>query len=291
MTPAHGLREHHTSYQRGELRYLSGGDGPPLLLCHGFIGSAENFSDWFAALTPRRTVIAPDLPGFGASTPLCGPHTAMAMAGAALAAADAAGVADSASLDIAGLCLGASVALAAQRRRPDRVGRLVLHTPLLQPRLVRRRFHAQVAVMLAPGVYPGIVWLSRQRRVSDLYKRLMVEGSDVDPEAALVNFDNQRRADVRATREWLRDGLRRDDLEQVRTGGTPTLIMVAADDRIVNVDGAQRALDGAPHVQLAVLHGGGHAWTTEMVEAQRGLLAAFLDGEPLPRPGVISAAA
>jgi pimeloyl-ACP methyl ester carboxylesterase len=275
------LSERFTTYQGGRLRYLIGGEGPPLLACHGFIGSAENFSDWFAALLPRRTVIAPDLPGFGESSPLRIKHTAMALGRAAVAALDDAGLGAS-HFDVAGLCLGSSVALAVQRLRPGRAARVVLHTPLLAPALVRRRFHAQVAVMMSNAVYPGIVWLARQRRVSDLYKRLMVEGSGVDATAALVNFENQLRADTSASRQWLRDGLRRNDLAQVRHSTAPTLVMVAVDDRIVDVPRSRTALAGAAAVQLAVLEEGGHAWTTAMIGVQQSLLAAFLDGRPLP---------
>ena len=52
------------------LRYLIGGDGPPLVLCHGFLGSAENFETWFEELSARRTLVVPDLPGCGASSPV-----------------------------------------------------------------------------------------------------------------------------------------------------------------------------------------------------------------------------
>ena len=282
-----GLDEHVIEHGGRRLRYLTGGHGPAMLLCHGFIGSAENFSDWFPALLSRRTVLVPDLPGFGASSPLHEGVDAEGMAEAALAVAGHAGLE---RYDVAGLCLGASVALAVQRIRPDAVERMVLHTPLLAPWLTRRRFHLQAGFMLAPGVFPGIVWLSRRRIVSDLYKRLMVEGSEVDPAAAQVNFDNQRRADARAAREWLRDGLRRDELTQILDSDCPTLVLVAADDRIVDVGRLRRVLDGMPHVQLAVIEEGGHAWTQSMIEQQARLLAAFLDGLPLPGTGAASAA-
>jgi len=35
-----GLDERFTTYEGKRLRYLTGGTGPALLLCHGFIGSA-----------------------------------------------------------------------------------------------------------------------------------------------------------------------------------------------------------------------------------------------------------
>lgn len=282
MTPAAAtesivMEERFLTHEGRRVRYLIGGTGPAILLCHGFIGSAENFDGWLPALVDRRTVIAPDLPGFGKSAPLRGRHSPAALARAAVAAADHAGAA---RYDIAGLCLGSSVAMAVQRLRPAAVQRVVLHTPLLHPGLVRRHFHLQVGVMTAPGVWPTIVWLGHQRVVSDLYKRLMVEGPEVDPVAAQVNFDNQMRADPRASREWLRDGLGCDELALVRTGGRRTLILMARDDRVLDVPRIVRTLGGEHHVDLAVIDGG-HAWSDAMRALQGTSIASFLDDQPL----------
>ncbi len=274
-----GLEERFTKHEGRPLRYLTGGTGPPLVLCHGFIGSAENFSDWFDILLSRRTIIAPDLPGFGRSAPLSGGHTTPALARAALTAALDAGVDH---FDVAGLCLGTPVALALQRARPAATGRLILHTPLVAPALIRRRFHLQVGFMLAPVVYPGIVWLAHQRTMSDIYKRFMVEGKDVDPASAQANFDNQLLADPRASREWLHDALRRDDLAQVRGSGRPTLILVAEHDRIVNVPRLESAVAGIDGISCDVIRQAGHAWSPELSRRQRALIAAFLDDLPLP---------
>ena len=273
------LEERFTVHDGRRLRYLTGGNGSPMLLCHGFIGSAENFQDWLSALLPRRTLVIPDLPGFGRSNSLDGPHDADTLAGAALTATRDAGID---RYDVAGLCLGASVALAVERAQPARVDKLVLHTPLLAPWLTRLRFHAQAGIMLAPGIFSGIVWLSRRRVVSDLYKRLIIEGGNVDPAAAQVNFDNQVRAHTRAAREWLRDGLRRQDLAQLLRRRRSSLVIVAAGDSIIDVPRLRRALGGVPHVELAIMHEGGHAWTASMIDHQCRALAAFLDDRPLP---------
>ena len=257
------------------VRYLTMGSGPPLLLCHGFLGSAENFETWYAALAPRRTLVIPDLPGFGSSEPLPSAHTAEAMADAVEPLIAELGME---SFDLGGLCLGASPALVLAARHGARVGRLILHTPLLDPSLVRRRFHLQAGAMTAPGVFSGILWLSRRRVVSDLYKRLMVEGGDVDAAAADMNFRNQTRADPRATREWLRDGLRRRDLDVLAARSAPTLVLAAADDRIVDVAALRRLAARWPQVQLAVIEEAGHGWNQEFVRRQLDVLCAFLDG-------------
>ncbi|MBV8194818.1 MAG: alpha/beta hydrolase [Candidatus Dormibacteraeota bacterium] len=272
------LDERFITHEGGRLRYLVGGAGPAILLCHGFIGAAENFEDWFGELLQRRTVIAPDLPGFGKSTPLRGRHTPAALARAAVAAAEDVGVD---RYDLAGLCLGSSVAMSVMRLRPESAQRLILQTPLLNPSLIRTRYHVQVAVMTSGIVWPAIVWLGHQRVVSDLYKRIMVEGPDVDPVAAQVNFDNQMRATPRAAREWLRDGLRCDEMALLRQTTHPVMIIAARHDRLIDVPRVQRSLRMCDNVQLAVIEDAGHAWTAEMSAVQRRHVAAFLDGRPL----------
>jgi pimeloyl-ACP methyl ester carboxylesterase len=120
--------------------------------------------------------------------------------------------------------------------------------------------------------------------VSDIYKRLMVEGDDVDRAAADMNFRNQTRANPRATREWLRDGLRRHDLETLAQRDAPTLILAAADDRIVDVEALRGLALRLPRVQLAVVEEAGHGWNAEFVRRQLEVITAFLDDAPLPTP-------
>jgi pimeloyl-ACP methyl ester carboxylesterase len=270
--------EHITRHNGRRLRYLRMGEGPPLVLFHGFLGSAENFETWFEELAQRRTLIIPDLPGFGSSDSLPDrAHIAETMADAVEPLLAELGI-GSGEFDVGGLCLGASPALVLARRHDAQVGRLILHTPLLDPTLVRRRFHVQAGAMTAPGVFSGILWLSRRRVVSDLYKRLMVEGSDVDKAAADMNFRNQTRANPRATREWLRDGLRRRDVDALAARTAPTLILAAADDKIVDVDALRAVSTRLPQVQLTVLEEAGHGWNADFVRRQLDVLNAFLDG-------------
>ncbi len=107
------LEERFITHAGATVRYLTGGDGPPLVLCHGFLGSAENFETWFDELVRIRTLVIPDLPGCGSSSPLHQTrHTAGALAAAVEAVCADAGVE---RYDLGGLCLGASVAMAMVR--------------------------------------------------------------------------------------------------------------------------------------------------------------------------------
>ncbi len=280
------LEERFVTHAGHQVRYLVGGDGPPLVLCHGFLGSAENFESWFAELARVRTLVVPDLPGCGASAPFDDArHTGGALAAAVEAVCRDTGVE---RFDLGGLCLGASVAMAMLRRRPETVQRLLLHTPLLAPALVRRRFHLQVRAFMAPGIFPAASWLSRRRLVSDLYKRLLVEGDNVDRAAAEMNFRNQLRADPRALREWILHGLVRDDVALLRGFPRPALIIVASDDRIVDVPLLARTVAAMDHVQLARVDDAGHGWTESYVRRQLELIAAFLHDRPLPGAAAVS---
>jgi len=51
------------------MRYTAAGNGPTLLLIHGMAGTCENWQEVIEPLARHHTVIAPDLPGHGASEP------------------------------------------------------------------------------------------------------------------------------------------------------------------------------------------------------------------------------
>jgi pimeloyl-ACP methyl ester carboxylesterase len=255
------------------MRCLVGGEGRPLLLCHGFLSSAEEFGGRFRDLAAERRLIIPDLPGNGGSAPLAVRHTADAMAASLDELLALLGVID---FDLAGLCLGASVAMALAGRCGPRVGHLVLHTPLIAPSLIRRRYRGQVRVLTMPPLWQGVVALSRNRVISDLYKRFVIQEGAVDSDIAAINFANQRRADPAAAREWLRDGMRHGSLVGLVGRPSPTLVIVAGHDRVVDIAGVQRLIAADPRITLHVDEEQGHGWSRAAVERQLAVMTAFL---------------
>lgn len=65
---ASGLKERVVQVDSLEIPYLETGDGPPLILIHGFGGDAYNFARVARHLRRRFRVLIPDLPGFGKAT-------------------------------------------------------------------------------------------------------------------------------------------------------------------------------------------------------------------------------
>ncbi|HET9286363.1 MAG TPA: alpha/beta fold hydrolase [Gaiella sp.] len=66
---AHGTRARRVRWSRGETRVLELGDGPPLVLVHGFMDNAALWAPILGPLAARHRVIAVDLPGHGLADP------------------------------------------------------------------------------------------------------------------------------------------------------------------------------------------------------------------------------
>ncbi|MFF7361420.1 alpha/beta fold hydrolase [Streptomyces sp. NPDC008125] len=124
------LRLHRITTNGVQLNVAVAGDGPAVLLLHGFPHTWQLWSGIMGRLVARHRVIAPDLRGFGAS--------ARAVEGydAGTLAADAEGlldVLDEPSAAVVGIDAGTAPAVLLALRRPDLVRRLVVMEALLGP--------------------------------------------------------------------------------------------------------------------------------------------------------------
>jgi pimeloyl-ACP methyl ester carboxylesterase len=117
-----GLDERFHGRRGTRLRYFVGGEGPPLLLVHGYGGAAWNWAE-LAPLLPGRRLLIPDLPGHGASAPLPAAPTLAGFADVLARLCEEEGLA---TVDVVGHSLGGVVGLRLAERRPQLVRRLVL---------------------------------------------------------------------------------------------------------------------------------------------------------------------
>jgi pimeloyl-ACP methyl ester carboxylesterase len=98
------------------VHYVRGGDGPAVVLLHGF---PQDWFEWrrvMSRLAGRFTVVAVDLPGVGGSGPAAGGYSAVAMAEAVYGLAGELGLGQ---VHVAGHDVGGWVAYAFARRYPD----------------------------------------------------------------------------------------------------------------------------------------------------------------------------
>jgi pimeloyl-ACP methyl ester carboxylesterase len=113
------------------VRFVEAGEGPTLLLVHGYLGSHVSWEDALPQLSSTFHVVVPDLPGFGESekpSPSRYPYSFDAFAESLV---DLVAALDLGRVSVCGHGLGGAVALTMAADHPDVVDRLVLVSPLV----------------------------------------------------------------------------------------------------------------------------------------------------------------
>ncbi len=123
------------------------GSGTPLLLLHDAPGAGRQLLDLYQALSARRPVLLPDLPGCGESDPLegAGARDPCALADYADAIAGLLAARTNRAVPVHGIGFGAAVALELNARHPHRVSALFLTGVLRAPRAARRAMIGRLA--------------------------------------------------------------------------------------------------------------------------------------------------
>ncbi len=178
---------------------------------------------------------------------------------------------------LAGLSLGAIVAMALVRTAPDRVTRLALlstnpYAPTDQQRAGWRRERERLAAGTTPreiqrDLLPLLLSDESVRNRPELVEATVTMAADVDLDAQLA---------LQATRVDERPGLR-----EIRC---PTLVLAARDDRLCPVDRHREIAALVPGAELQVLDRTAHLSPLEQPAAVTAALHAWLDaGTSHPR--------
>jgi 3-oxoadipate enol-lactonase len=225
-----GLEERLYERRGALIRTFEGGEGPPLLLVHGFGGAAWNFSE-LAPLLPGKRLILPDLPGHGGSSPLPAPTLA--------GFADVLAELLDGPVDVLGHSLGGVVALRLAERHPSLVRRLVLAAPAGISSSTRV---AELTIALTGIIQPGRIAgrrlgrVARSRRLRNLvFGGFEVANPDLLTERAVHGFlrGPTMHTDALGAGLALAADDPRRDLDRVRC---PVLILWGARDRQVPLD-------------------------------------------------------
>lgn len=249
-----GARAHALLVEDHRWHWLEAGEGPPLLLLHGFTGSKENWLPLMRALRRDFRVIAPDLPGWGDSSRIPGADYGFAAQAlrvnafmAALELRDAV---------LAGHSMGGGIAAVAASQRPPGLRGLVLMDAAGVP-FEENDFARAVLDGGHPFAVGGSVALKR-------YLGLVFKDPPFVPwplSRALV----ERRVADRGFEEQVLDAVGRGPaafLPQRAAAAirTPTLLLWCAEDRIIDpsaMDQWRRAI-GEAVVDRALLGGCNH---------------------------------
>ncbi|MEO6806373.1 MAG: alpha/beta hydrolase [Edaphobacter sp.] len=242
-----------------KIHYQRAGEGRPLFLLHGLVGSAKNWRQNISFLSRDSTVYALDLFNMGQSERIPGLDAGLEATADRLAAwMDAIGIGQA---DIAGHSHGGSIAMMMAARHPDRVRRLILFAPANpfcnQCSQLIRFYQTRLGKWLARQV-PLLPRMLKATALSRMYgdpKRVSADSLEGYTEGLQIpgTIDHI----LQAIHLWFKDmELLRSAL--TRLTATPTLLIWGDRDRAVGLNSARELQRALPHSSLLVLPGVGH---------------------------------
>jgi 3-oxoadipate enol-lactonase len=254
-----------------------GGDGPPLVMLHGFTGHAHSWDHTAEVLRGRYRVLALDQRGHGDSqwAETYGSHHMVE---------DVRRFLDALGLDrvtLMGLSMGGNVAYLFAAEYPERVDRLVVLDigPAIAP---------AGAARIAGGLEAPDTFASEAEAISQA-RAANPRPSDKSLRHR-VTYNLRPTDDGRLTWKWdkaLRDGTaRRHDHSEAdrwaawRSVTCPTLLVRGADSDILAVEVAEEMVAGHPDATLAVVADCGHSITLDRPEGLVEALRPWLLPEP-----------
>lgn len=220
--------------------HSEGGDGPPLVLVHDALASHETFARCLPKLSTSRRVVAPDLPGFGASEKPDPQRYAYGFDAFADSLFDLVAALGLGRIHLIGHGMGGGVALTLAAKHPAVVAKLVLVDALVFPTAehpLGRAGRVPIAgavlwrqlvgpalfrSFLAGSVYAGASAVP-EGRAGALYDRFNAPDARQAAHATLVAIDDTRPLVARLPRV-----------------SAETLVVWGRDDRLAPIDHGRR---------------------------------------------------
>lgn len=280
VTLSDGTRMHYVT--RGE-------HGSPVILIHGLMDSALNWSKNLDALAQTHRVWAIDLIGFGFSSRVTAPtYSLKYFARTVQEFMDARGITRA---SIVGHSLGGAVALELALAEPARVERLILIAPGTYVVNLPFALNLAARVPYIPRALIGMAMTSTRARVS-AQRHALGNPARFDPQAAR---QYARPLHVKGTADALvamAASPRASDLPAgLKNIAAPTLILWGDRDLAVPVEHGGHHERNLPNAEFVILEGAGHTPQIEYPDVVNRLVIDFLarDAENLPTaPHVIS---
>ena len=278
-----------------------GPNAQPAVFVHGLGGASTNWTDLAAQLSPWLAVEAPDLPGFGRSTPP--PDRDYSMTAHTRTVISYLERSGRGPVHLFGNSMGGVISILVAAKRPDLVRTLTLISPAV-PDLRPRRLGTDPLLSLAllPGAAPLV---SRRIRAfpAEERARAVIALCFADPRTVPEHRIAEAVADVRARdgMAWATEALirslralvwsylapgARGLWARLASITAPTLVVWGRRDRLVSASLAPRVAATVPDARLLLLDGVGHVAQLERpVTTARAALALLEDARSVATPG------
>lgn len=264
-----------------KLFYEEKGNGPPILLIHGFGASTYTWRHIAPDLARDYRVIAVDMKGFGQSDkPFDDGYSVFDQADLLAQLIEDLDLRD---LTIVGHSFGGGVALVLvldqDERLKGRISKLVLLDSIAYPQDIPM-FFRMLNMPLVSHLGVRMVPPSVQTRIALQIAYLdnsKIEDEEVETYAAPLRTAAGKHAIIHSARQIMPEGI--EELSRrYKTIEQPTLIVWCDHDRIVPLDVGLKLRRTLPNSTLRLVEECGHMPQEEQPEATLGLLRDFLDG-------------
>jgi pimeloyl-ACP methyl ester carboxylesterase len=258
------------------------GDGPAIVLLHGYADSADTWRQTLALLARHgRRAIAVDLPGFGTADRLAPTPILPQLDRFVAALTSYAAGAEGRPILAVGNSLGGCLALRLAEHHGDELIGMVGVAPagLEMSRLLHLVQHDPIIRSLLALPTPVPAFMLRAA-VARLYRQLAFAVPDSIEPGVIAAFTHHHRQRARVAQYLdiahrmlpeLRDPFRLQNIH------VPVLLVWGDRDRLVFSRGAARVLEAVPDARLEVLEGVGHCPQVEAVQRFTELLLEFDD--------------
>jgi pimeloyl-ACP methyl ester carboxylesterase len=229
-----------------KMHYWMGGSGPALLLLHAAWGDAElSWNRVWDELSRSYTILAPDLPGFGGSSPLAEPSL-VAMAKILKELLDALKID---RVMVAGNSLSAAVSIQLANSYPRTVSRLILvnggYMPVI-PRLTKKLI-----------AWPMVNYAFRRIVRKATFSQQTLNRSFADLASLPSGFIEKIH-----TNSFAYSGISFDTImnltEPMRKPAVPALVVWGAQDGLATMKQAEALQKWMPEATLITINGAGH---------------------------------
>ena len=255
------------------LRYTDKGQGPPVVLVHGFASSLETWDLLVPELSRTHRVITLDLKGFGWSDRPEGDYSPAAEAHLVVKLLDKLGVKRAAFV---GHSWGSSVTLALALAAPERVSRIALYDAWVYEEQLPTTF----LVARADGLGELIFSLFYDQRPDE---RMALAFHDKDALSEKLVEDVERSLERPGTSAAALAAVRgqrfTEQQAKYRTIDKPVLLLWGREDVVTTLKFGERLSRDLPHARLVVYPQCGHFPMLEARSASNAELVKFLADE------------
>ena len=269
-----------TTVNNHRIAYLDVGQGPPLILIHGFGGSMWQWEYQYTILAQTHRVIIPDLLGSGLSDKPEEAYTPKLLLEFFREFMDRL---DIPQATLIGNSMGAGLAMAMALDYPERVQRLVLisgfpaqvETSIASPQYQRFLHHRPPLWLAKLGN-----WMAGKRTTEQILKEVIYNSALISPTVIDRSFHNRQRGDFLAPLYSLMDNIKTWEGEygnRLQKISHQVLLLWGDHDRVFPLEVGEGVKTQLSHVEWHVIPDAGHLAQWEKPALVNQFILSFLE--------------